>query len=105
MNELTHHEKKFSRYTSFQKYMIKRDYQNSLTVKEISIKYNASISSIYKILKDYSKDLIKSITIKSYRDKYLVLNNTEKNYIKTYIEPPQIPLSVQSISNELDKKF
>ena len=71
--------KKFSRYTSFQKYMIKRDYQNNLTVKEISIKYNASISSIYKILKDYSKDLIKSITIKSYRDKYLVLNNTEKN--------------------------
>ena len=35
----------------------------------------------------------------------IILNNTEKNYIKAYIEPPQIPLTVQNIDNELGKKF
>ena len=38
--------------------MIIRNYKQSKKIKEISNKYNASVSTIYKIVKDHNKSCI-----------------------------------------------
>ena len=88
-----------------QKYMIILDYHSNKTIKEISKKYNASISSVYKILKDHNDDSASNKFIKLSINKYSVLNKEERKFIKEYVQTPQFPLTLQSINNELNQKF
>ena len=74
-------------------------------MKEISKKYNATISSIYKIVNDFkAKDwdyrFFKSV---ANTDNFLSLE--EQYFIQNYVKPPQISLTIQSINEEVNKAF
>ena len=87
------------------KIAIEKEYKDGKSTKEISQYFHASISSIYKIMKD-SKNLSINADLDSKLDqKYGCLNAEEQNFIKTYVQPPQIPLTIQRIGSELDNLF
>ena len=85
--------------------MIYREYWDKTNLKEISKKYNATISSIYKIVNDFkAKDwdyrFFKPV---GNTDNFLSLE--EQYFIQNYVKPPQIPLTIQSINEEVNKAF
>ena len=45
------HKKKYSRYTHLHKRLIFNEYNSKKSIREISHSYNASVSSIYNIVK------------------------------------------------------
>ena len=51
-HEILCHKKKFKRYTNLQKSIILSEYFSNKNVKQISNKYKASASSIYKFIRE-----------------------------------------------------
>ena len=99
------HKKKNSRYTPLQKRLIFNEYNSKKSIREISHSYNASASSIYNIVKctlmsknyggePYSNDSLSN-----------KLNYEEKQLIKELVKPPQKPLTIDIINNEITKSF
>ena len=85
--------------------MIYRKYWDKTNLKETSKKYNETISSIYKIVNDFkAKDLNYSFfKTAANTDNFLSLE--EQYFIKNYAKPPQIPLTIQNINEEVNKVF
>ena len=104
-HNLLRHNKKYSRYTILQKKLIYKDYWDNKSVKEISHTYNVPASTIYKIVKNCKKNsdhLNNEIKI--------VLNSKtmeldEYRFVKEYVQPPQIPLTIETINNKLNHNF
>ena len=75
------------------------------SIREISHVYNASVSSIYNIVKRmHSRNNDDSLSSKNCIDS-IKLNKEEKLMIKEFIRPPQIPLTIKSINDEISKCF
>ena len=88
-----------------QKIAIEKEYKDGENTIELSQYFHAPISFIYKIMKD-SKNLSINDDLDSKLDpKYGCLNVEEQNFIKIYVQPPQIHLTIQRIGSELDNLF
>ena len=99
------HTKKYCRYSNIQKLWIAREYFTTKNIKEILHKYKVSKSSLYKIVKDANKNAVKRKSISIGNINKLSLSIEEKQYIANYVKPPQIPLTIDKISQELYNNF
>ena len=85
--------------------LIYKEYFEGVSTNEISRKFNASKSSVYKIVKDFKAKRYSKI------DKTIFLANQSKlslkeiKFIGEYVRPPQIPLTINSINEEIGKVF
>ena len=75
------------------------------SVKQISKEYNASISSIYKIVKNCKNLTVDNHNLENYRSKCCKLNREEKKCIKEFVKPPQIILTIEKINNGINDSF
>ena len=104
-HDIIYHKAKYSRYTNLQKKLIYQEYWWKTNLKEISNKYNVSVSSIYKIVKDYNSRYIDSNISNREIKTDARLSLEEKILIQNFIKPPQIPVTIQSINDEVNKVF
>ena len=72
-------------------------------LKEISNKYNVSVFSIYKIVKDYNSRYIESNISKREIKTGVGLSLEEYIFIQNFIKPSHIPVTIQSINDEVNK--
>ena len=81
------HKKKHSRYTSLQKRIIFNEYNSKKSIREISHSYNASVSSLYNIVK--CMFMSKNYGGEPYSNDSLSnkLNYEEKQLIKELVKP------------------
>ena len=81
------------------------EYISKKSIREISHPYNVPVSSIFKIVKSIY------ICLHNNRDANIdaqfsyKLNEEEKQFIKEFIKPSQIPLTNESIYSELSKNL
>ena len=92
------HKRKYTHFSDLQKKLICKEYFEGDSTNEISRKFYASKSSIYKIVKDFKVKRYFKI------DKTICLANQSKlslkemKFIGEYMWPRQIPLTINSIN-------
>ena len=71
----------------------------------ISHKYNASKSSIYKIVKEIKLWINGDYKKIQQNNNKKFISNEEQQFIKEYVNPPQMPLTIQSINERMNQHF
>ena len=103
--ELLRHNKKHGRYTELQKRMILWDYSEHKSIREISRKYKASISSIYNFIKNDQLRTNTNCCQLVEQTSTWQLNKNKKDFIENLVRPPTYPLTIDKINKELRKTF
>ena len=97
--------KKYSMISNIQRMFIIHDYKNKKSFKEIMNKYEVSMSSIFKIIKDYKINKYSNLKIDWNLSENTNFTANEKEFLRKYIQPPQKPLTIWRINNELNNHF
>ena len=97
--------KKYFMISNIQRMFIIHDYKNKKSFKEIMNKYKVSMSSIFKIIKDYKINKYSNLKIDWNLSENTNFTANEKEFLREYIQPPQKPLTIWRINNELNNHF
>ena len=96
--ELLRHSKKYGRYTELQKRMILWDYSEHKSIRQISRKYKASISSIFNFIKNDKLRTNTNCCQLVEQTSTWQLNKNKKDFIENLVRPPTYQLTIDKIN-------